>query len=320
MSDNGTEFTTPMGRIVWGHPVKANDKTDDNNQKVIDPKTGQPVQQWAFGVAFDKAEFEQQIWPNLAAETAKGYPNGAPPKFSYKYKDGDSTEAVWANGKQLPAYAEREGYAGCYILTFSTEFKAPDLFQFVNGAYVQLQPEQIKTGDYVIVGANTKWHAGQSPGLYINPLTVLLCYEGNALGGSYSVDPNAMFGATPQMPQMPEGARAVGAAPAAETAPSGTMPGMNAQPAQGGMPGQPAQGGMPGQPAQGGMPGQPAQGGMPGQPAQGGMPGQPAQGGMPGQPGQGGMPGQPPAPATDFIPQQQGQPAQGGMPGQMPPR
>lgn len=339
-NDNGTEFNTCTGRIVWGHPLKPQDKTDDNGVKVLD-NSGQPVKQWSFGVAFPKAEFEQQIWPVLFAETSKGYPNGVPPKYSYKYKDGDDPSPVWANGKQLPAYNTREGYPGHYVLTFSTEFQAPGCYIYQNGAYVQIGADQIKTGDFVQVGASTKWHAGQSPGLYVNPLTVLLCWEGDPLGGSYTADPTKTFGAAPQMAAPPPGARPIGSgAPMQQPPQGGGMPGMGAgspmgqpqgmQPQQ--MPGQtPGYGQQPmGNPGAAAM-GQPAMTNAPMQQPMGANPagGYPSNQTQPGQPGGFAAPmshsnQQLPPPATDFIPggQPQGmpmqQPQQMGNPGGMP--
>jgi len=230
-NDTGTEFTTCLGRIVWGHPLKPQNKTKDN-QPVLDDN-GQPVKQWAFGVAFPKAEFEAQVWPQFAAEAAKMYPNGAPRNFTYKYKDGDTD--LDRNNNPLSA---KDGYAGCYIVSFSTELQPPQCYVYQNNAYMQIDESSIKTGDYVQVGTNIKVHAGQTPGLYINPMTVLLCFEGDAISGGYTADPNATFGAAPPQVQMPAGARAVGAAAPAQAAPAGSMPGMN-QPAPGGaaMPG-----------------------------------------------------------------------------------
>lgn len=232
-NDTGTEFTTCLGRIVWGHPLKPQHKTKDD-QKVLD-SNGQPINQWSFGVAFPKADFEREIWPHLAAEAAKGYPSGVPANFTYKYKDGDTD--VDSKGNPLSG---KPGNAGCYIIAFSTELQAPQTFVFENGAYRQIDETMIKTGDFVMVGVNTKWHGpnpnarGSRPGLYINPMTVLLCYQGEAISGSYQADPNAMFGAAPPQVAMPAGAMPVGApAPAAAggmPAAPGSMPGMT-QPA-----------------------------------------------------------------------------------------
>ena len=201
-ADNGTEFTTCLGRIVWGHPLKPQDKTKDD-AKVLD-SNGQPIKQWSFGVAFPKAEFEAQVWPHFYAEAAKGYPSGIPGNFTYKYKDGDTE--LDAKGNPLSG---KEGYAGCYIVAFSTELQPPQCFVFENNAYRQIDENAIKTGDYVMVGANVKWHGpnptarGSRPGLYVNPMTVLLCYQGEAISGAYQADPNAQFGAAPSMPPAP---------------------------------------------------------------------------------------------------------------------
>lgn len=238
-NDTGTEFTTCLGRIVWGHPLKPQNKTKDN-QPVLDDN-GQPVKQWAFGVAFPKAEFEAQVWPQFAAEAAKMYPNGAPRNFTYKYKDGDTD--LDRNNNPLSA---KDGYAGCYIVSFSTELQPPQCYVYQNNAYMQIDESSIKTGDYVQVGTNIKVHAGQTPGLYVNPMTVLLCFEGDAISGGYTADPNATFGAAPPQVQMPAGARAVGTAAPAQAAPAGSMPGMGNAPAPQGTPPSSAPGTMPG--------------------------------------------------------------------------
>lgn len=209
MSDNGTEFNTPVGRIVWGHPLKPQKKTDDNNQPVL--RDGVQVMQWSFGVAIDKASFQAQVWPFLAAEAAKGYPQGAPPSFSYKYADGDDSNPVWNKGKQGKPRNQRPGHAGHFILTINTELQAPNVVRFDNGVYREVLPDQIKTGDYVAMTLIAKWHAGQSPGLYLNPGVIVHAFEGDAISnGGLDIDPTQAFGATPQF-AMPAGARPLGA-------------------------------------------------------------------------------------------------------------
>lgn len=236
MSDNGTEFNTPVGRIVWGHPLKPQDKTDDNNQKVL--KDGVPIKRWAWGVAIPKADFERDVWPHLFAEASKGYPQGVPPTFSYKYKDGDDPAPTWNNGKQGKPLAERPGHQGCYILSVSTELAPPSVVRFDKGFYHQIQAEQIKTGDYIAMTVIAKWHAGQSPGLYINPGVIVQAFEGDAIDtGGFDIDPTKSFGAAPQF-AMPAGARPLGSAPPPAAGGSTVAPG--------GMPGAP--GGMPGAP------------------------------------------------------------------------
>lgn len=323
MSDNGTEFNTPVGRIVWGHPLEPRQKMKDG-QKVL--KDGQPVNQWSFGVAFTKPEFEAQIWPYLAAETAKMFANGLPPKYSYKYKDGDDPNPTWNNGKQGKPLNQRPGHAGHYILTVTTELQAPNVVRFDNGVYREVAANQIKCGDYVAMTIIAKVHGGESPGLYINPGVVVHAFEGDAIaGGGFDIDPTQSFGAAPQF-AMPAGARPLGApAPVGQPQMPGAPAGMTtmAAPAT-----QPVYGQQPGmvpaaplaQPGQ--MPGAaPAAGGaMPGYTAAP-PPVSPSPAAMPGAP----APGQMPPPAHDFV-QQAGMPgsvmpgAPGAMPGMPGPR
>lgn len=310
MTDYGTEITTPLARIVYGHPGKMVDKTDPQTRQPKIGADGQRVQQCSFGLAIPKDQIGP-LYAAMQAEAAKGFPQGIPNNFSWKLKDGDGTD------REGKPYSRREGYAGCWILAVASEFQAPPLYVWQNGAYVQIQPDKIKTGDYVQCGINLKVNVPRdrthTPGLYVNPLSVLLMYEGDEIKTGYQADPNALFGQQPSQAAMPAGARPVGAGgPVGGQPPAGAgMPGM--QP--GNAPGQPVG------PAAGGYmqappPGSPSPAGMPGAPAQ-------PQAGVPMQ-----QPGQMPPPATDFIPgapqQPQGMPGAApthpGMPGMPPPR
>ena len=53
---------TPVGRVVWGNPKKSQIKKDQRTKQPI-LKDGKPVEQWAFGVAFTKPEFNQFMKP-----------------------------------------------------------------------------------------------------------------------------------------------------------------------------------------------------------------------------------------------------------------
>lgn len=314
MTDYGTEITTSLARIVWGHPGKMTDKIDPDTRQPARNADGTIKQQCSFGLAIPKDQIGP-LYAAMQAEAAKGYPQGIPGNFSWKLKDGDGID------REGKPYSQREGYAGCWILTVASEFQAPPLYVWQNGAYVQIQPDRIKTGDYVQCGINLKVNVPRdrthTPGLYVNPLSVLLMYEGDEIKTGYQANPNALFGQQPQQAAMPAGARPVGAGgPVGGQPPAGAgMPGM--QP--GNAPGQPVG------PAAGGY----TQAPPPGSPSPAGMPGAPVQpqAGVPMQ-----QPGQMPPPATDFIPgapqQPQGMPGQqpgyptqpGGMPGMPPPR
>lgn len=288
---------TGVGRIVWGNPKRAQTKKDQRTKQPI-LKDGQPVQQWAFGVAFPKAVFNAYMKPAFDQEAMTGFPNGVPQGFSWKYIDGDGVD------KQGKPYNTREGYAGCIVLTVSTEAFAPQVFKNVNGAYYEVAENEIKTGDYVVLNLNLKLNIPQdrthTPGLYVNPNGIELVGQGVEIRNS--VNPEEMFGG--QQYQLPPGATALGAAPPMPQ--GGPVPGGYGQPQQPAPYGQPAP-----------QYGQPPQT----QPAPGY--GQPA-------------PGQMPPPAHDFVqnaggygqPQQQpqmqpapGYPAQQPQqPGMMPPR
>ena len=321
MSENGIEFTTPVGRIVWGHPSKVKPVLDSRTKQPKLNAQGQPRQETAFGLAIPIADFQQGVWPYLQQEAATMYPN--PPRdFAWKF-----TQEGELDKNNVP-YGQRDGYAGHVVLAVKTELNPPAVFKFdpQTNQYRQMQPDELKAGDYVRVGINAKVHAGESPGLYINPLAVEHIGYGTAIVGSGAADPMALFGG--QQVALPAGASAT---------PIGGAPGGVGMPGMGGMPQQPMQPAAQsqGMPQMGGMPGQAPMGnGAPpamnqGTPmghagamgAAGGMPTMGAPANMAGQPNAGyaqPAPGNMPPPATDFIPGAPGQPAPGGMgmPGQ----
>jgi hypothetical protein len=240
------EIATPVGRIVWGHPTKSKNKTRKNpstgaNEVVL--KDGQPVQQWSLGVAFPKAEFQAAIWPAMAQEAATVFPNGTPPKFSWKYQDGDGID------DQGKPFNLREGYAGCYVLAISSELMAPPLFKLNGGKYDQLPGDAVKCGDYVVCGLNIKANVPvdrtHTPGLYINPLGIEFVGYGTEIQSQGAIDPMAIFKGAQH--QLPAGASATPVqAPGAPgmpgmgagAAPMAAQPGMMAQPGMA-QPGQP---------------------------------------------------------------------------------
>jgi hypothetical protein len=203
------EIASPVGRIVWGHPTKSRDKTRKNpqtgaNEKVMKADGSGPVQQWSFGVAFNKAEFQAVIWPAMAQEAATAYPNGTPPKFSWKYQDGDGVD------DQGKSFSAREGYAGCYVLAISSELMAPPIFKLNGNKYDQLPGEAIKCGDFVVVGLNIKVNVPtdrtHTPGLYMNPSLVEFIGYGTEIVSQGHADPMALLGG--QQRQLPPGASA----------------------------------------------------------------------------------------------------------------
>ncbi len=303
-----TEITTPPGRIVWGHPTKARPRTDQKTKQVLLDQQGNPRQSWSFGVAFDKATFQQHIWPALAAEAATAFPQGAPPAFAWKYVDGDGVD------REGKPFNQREGYAGCYVLSISTELQAPPIFKFANGAYQQLAADGIKCGDYVAVGLNLKANVPtdrtQTPGIYINPTAVEFVGYGTEIVSAGTADPNAIFKG--QHHALPPGASAT---PIGAPAGAPGMPGTGQAPAYA-PPGGPPPGYPPQQPQYAPPAAQP--GGYPApQAAPGGYP-PPAYdfaAGQPGQPMQQPQYAPPPMQQPGYLPQQPMQPQYTPQPG-----
>jgi len=229
MSQYGMEVTTPVGRIVWGHPTKPRAKLHQEGalqgKPMTDPTTGAPIMEVSFGLAIPKAEFAAHVWPTMSAEIATAYPNGLPSRFATKYKDGD----VDLDKDQKPL-REKEGYAGCYILAYtqrlSDTFPAPTVYKLNGAKYDQVPPDGIKCGDYVAVGTNFKCEVAtgtNTPTIYVNPKIVELVGYGTALGVG-APDPTAAFGGQ---------ARALPAGASATPIGGGGAPGMPGMPSPG---------------------------------------------------------------------------------------
>lgn len=216
------EVQTGVGRIVWGNPTKPMIKKYQDGPQKGQPvlKDGNPVHQWAFGVAYPKHEFQAMVWPFMQQEAMSGYPQGIPGKFAWKYVDGDTNDS---NGKPFSA---REGYAGCYILAISTEAFAPPVYKFVNGVYQQMSGNEVKTGDFITAKVKFVLNIPQDrtrvPSLYVNPIGILhVGYGTEILNGP---DPTALFGQQPQQYQLPPGASATPLAPVTNVAMPNGMP------------------------------------------------------------------------------------------------
>ena len=207
-----TEFVTSVGRIVWGNPGRSVKKTDQKTKQPI-LRDGQQVEQWAFGVAFPTAEFQQSVMPYLQQAAATIFPQGTPPQFSWKIKDGDGVDA---KGKP---YNTREGYAGHQVLTVSTEAFAPPIYKNEGGKYRQMDGSEIKCGDYIVVKLNVKANQPtdptHTPGLYVNPEAIEHVGFGAEIV-SNSTNPDEVFGGATY--NLPPGASATPVAPVAAAA------------------------------------------------------------------------------------------------------
>lgn len=318
MTTASQTFLTPKGRLVQGHPMEAQTKNMSGQPLVT--KAGQPTQKFFVGVAFPKrlpngaenAEFAQ-FYGLLVQAARAGFPQlftpqgqCTHPRFAWKVMDGDGVDE---NGK---SNATKEGFAGNWVVKFSTTFPPKCFYAGMYGAHQQINDKNvIRRGYYVRVSGSVEANGdANKPGLYVNVNMLELTEQGPEIVGgpdaaavfgaapvaAYQAPaampgamPAAMPGGQPAMPGMP-GAAFPGAAPAgpAYGAPAGVPGGM--VPASPMMPGAPAMPGMP----QMAVPPNPAFAAGPGAPA---MPGMPAPGAMPG------MPAAPQMPVAPAVPQ-----------------
>lgn len=228
-NDKGTQILTPVGRIVWGHPIKPSPILEQDGPNAGKPKLdeqGQPKFAYSFGIAFTRAEFEQHIWPAMWAEASKAFPNGVPQGFAWKYKDANAVD------KKGKLYSDREGYAGCMVLTITSNLPNPPaayVFVPATNSYRQIAANEVKTGDYVRVLTNFKVNVPKdvrySPSLYVNPESVEFVGYGTEISNVPQINPNAVFGG--QAVALPPGASAQPLAPTAQFA----MPTAQPQPA-----------------------------------------------------------------------------------------
>ena len=225
------DLVTPVGRIVWGNPLVAKQRRDDNNKPKM-KDDGTPDMVYSFGLAIQKGH-AAPIFAAMQQEAMGVFPNGQfPADFAWKFVDGDT-----ADRKGQP-YARRTGYAGHIVLAIESSFPIKTV-QLVGGVY-QDMTQGVKTGDYVMVGLGIVGHGQKpgvrmsKPGLYINPKMVRFVGYGEEINNG--PDAADMFGTTDVA--LPPGASAI---PMAAPAPMPGFPPQQAAP----MPGFPGPQGFP---------------------------------------------------------------------------
>ena len=223
-----TQLTTPVGRIVWGNPLVGREKMK-NGQKVL--KDGKPVIEYSFGLAIPKADFGP-IAAAMEAEAKAACPQGIPPSFAWKVKDGDT--GVDKNGQPLNL---KPGYPGHMVIALTTEFPIR-VFQRNGNEFPQMTGG-VKTGDYCRAQITIRGHGAQpgvvgaKAGLYMNPDMVEFLGYGEAIttqanpaeafGQPVTLPPGASATPTASGPMptaAPQAAPAPAPAPSAPTAPA----------------------------------------------------------------------------------------------------
>lgn len=218
------EILTPVGRLVQGHPMEKQDK--DHLGQPLTTRAGEPAVRYFVAVAIAKNDPAwPALWATLNQAARGGFPtlfdaqgNCLSRDFAWKVADGDATTVSRPGEKPN---ASKEGFAGHWILKFSSGFPIKTFYAGRYAPHEQLQDEKlIKRGYYVrVFGSVQGNNNSQKPGIYVNPSMLELV----ALGEEIVSGPDA--------------AAAFGAAPAAAL-PAGAMPlpGPGAAPAGNGFP------------------------------------------------------------------------------------
>jgi len=204
MAGQPEPFTSPIGRLVQGDAFEMQTKDQQGNARVVKtgPNAGQPAPVIFLGVAFPKftpdgrpnQEWEG-FWAQMNRIGRRDFAhlfdvNGAclARQFAWKVVDGDGRD-----DKNRP-YSEREGFAGHWIVRFSSSF-APKVFHANRYSPADQVHDKaaLRRGYYVrIAGTMVGNDNVQNPGLYMNASMVEIAgYGPEIMGGA---DPNAAFG------------------------------------------------------------------------------------------------------------------------------
>ena len=195
------------------------EKKPENFYAVAFPKmiNGQPNPDWARVQQY-LTNIARRDWPTF-------FPNNSPtcvnPNFHFKITDGDGYDKSGVHN------ATKEGFAGHWVLRFSSQFLPKRFYQGQTRADQEItQAGVIKRGDWVRVLFTAAGNGStQSPGLFVRGSAVELFFEGKAIV-SASAGPDAATGLAsgPAVSYVPEGATAV-------QAPVNAMPAVQQPPA-----------------------------------------------------------------------------------------
>lgn len=198
-------FVTPVARLIHGHPMKQNTRTDEKTKQPLIGKDGQPVKEVYIGIAIPKGgestwkdtEWGKQI-VMAALDAENGYMQAQVDRddFSFKVVDGDSPIPN-QNGHAPNSDSYKRGH---WILNLTTRIPYPS---YHVGKYSPLDAIQdvnaIKLGDYVRVSVVAKGNKpAKSPGVYLNPNMLELSRPGELIVREGSgPDAASVFGGTP---------------------------------------------------------------------------------------------------------------------------
>jgi hypothetical protein len=175
--------TTPVGRMVQGHPMLENTKNMKGGQ--LTDKQGNPRSEYFFAIAISKQDPGVNELIQLAQATAQqAFPQGQynNPDFSWKIIDGDA-----------PANREKEGFAGCWVFRCTNGWQ-PKCFT-KDGEALIMDQSQLKRGYFIRASISFKGNDDLTkPGIFINCGAVELFSYGQEIQGG--PDGAAIFGST----------------------------------------------------------------------------------------------------------------------------
>ena len=188
------------GRIVAGHPMKANQRTDDAGKPRF-KVDGSPMLSFFVALAIPKngtTDWKQTSWgADIYAQAQADWKNNetAMPSFSWKIVDGDST----VPNKNNVQPCTKEGYPGHWVVSIDSNFPYschhPDKYAPID----QIKDENvIKCGDYgrMMVSVVGNGATGTNTrGIYINPQFFILDRAGDLINTGSSVDVAAKMAA-----------------------------------------------------------------------------------------------------------------------------
>lgn len=211
-----TPFRLPPGRMVsgdlhtlqttvFGKPQEKKEKPNKFFAVAIDKNmpqiAGEPHFNEAWQIIYSTAITGYMNVPNVRQQIEQGL---AAAKFAWKIEDGDA-----------PDNAGKEGFAGCWIVKFSTTLlEKPSVCDMNNNP---VDPASIKRGWYIEVHGSVgiNGNTDHTAGVYLNPNGVRLAGYGKEIVSGLS--PEQMFGSSP--------ARLAAGASATPLTPAGAMPG-----------------------------------------------------------------------------------------------
>jgi len=201
------ELISPTGRLVQGSTTFGSLKNKQGKPYV--DKDGNPQPRYFMAVAIDKQTTDPDLgnfFNILQTTAAQHWPQGESQRadFSWKWSDGDD-----------PKNAGKVGFAGCWILKFSSTSRAPTCWKRneTSGAMESMDPSLVKKGHFIrILGSTKSNYPAEIPGMYVN----LNLVEWRAFGKEIASGPDgSSFDKHQAHKQLPPGANTapIGGAP-----------------------------------------------------------------------------------------------------------